>query len=123
VKRKEKENCAHQKSNKGTQRQNRHTETKEGHHKSQTEFSLKLTYDILSGKNAHIIPKGVPEWTAVELLYILLALQVFWGWLIVKVLYKLIRDGHAEDNRSDDEGGAEEDPSEEDSTADIQKEE
>jgi len=32
-----------------------------------------------------------------------MALQIFWGWLIVKVLYKLITDGHAEDNRSDDE--------------------
>ncbi len=29
---------------------------------------------------------------------------MFWGWLIVRVLYKLIRDGHVEDNRSDDEG-------------------
>lgn len=47
--------------------------------------------------------KGVPEWTCVVLLYILLALQVFWGWLILRVLYKLVRDGHVEDNRSDDE--------------------
>ena len=29
--------------------------------------------------------------------------QVFWGWLILRVLYKLVRDGHVEDNRSDDD--------------------
>jgi len=58
--------------------------------------------------SAHIeatryFPKGLPEWTSVILLYILLVLQVFWGWLIIRVLIKLIRDGHVEDNRSDDE--------------------
>jgi hypothetical protein len=34
--------------------------------------------------------------------------QVFWGYLIVRVLYKLIRDGHVEDNRSDNEEETEE---------------
>jgi hypothetical protein len=58
--------------------------------------------------SAHIeatvyFPKYFPEWTCVVLLYILLGLQLFWGWLIVKVLYKLATTGHVEDNRSDDE--------------------
>ena len=33
--------------------------------------------------------------------------QVFWGYLLVRVLFKLIVNGHVEDDRSDDE--AEED--------------
>ena len=59
--------------------------------------------------SAHIeatryFPKFAAEWTCVALLYILLCLQLFWGWLIVKVLWKLATTGHVEDNRSDDEG-------------------
>lgn len=51
-------------------------------------------------------PKGAPEWTAVGLLYVLLALQVFWGYLLVRVLVKLVVNGHVEDDRSDDEADA-----------------
>ena len=36
-----------------------------------------------------------------------LSAQVFWGYLLVRVLFKLIVNGHVEDDRSDDE--AEED--------------
>eukprot|EP00656_Telonema_subtile_P041674 TRINITY_DN46925_c0_g1_i1.p1 TRINITY_DN46925_c0_g1~~TRINITY_DN46925_c0_g1_i1.p1 ORF type:complete len:357 (-),score=76.55 TRINITY_DN46925_c0_g1_i1:198-1268(-) len=39
----------------------------------------------------------------VGLLYALLALNLFWGYLIVKVLWGLITSGAVEDNRSDDE--------------------
>mmetsp|Transcript_36879 Transcript_36879/g.47660 ORF Transcript_36879/g.47660 Transcript_36879/m.47660 type:complete len:260 (+) Transcript_36879:466-1245(+) len=64
--------------------------------------------------SAHIeatryFPKYNAEWTCVILLYILLCLQIFWGWLIFRVLYKLIRDGHAEDNRSDNDDDDDED--------------
>jgi hypothetical protein len=34
---------------------------------------------------------------------VLLALQIFWGYLIVKVAVKLAIHGHADDPRSDDE--------------------
>jgi|AntAceMinimDraft_5_1070358.scaffolds.fasta_scaffold59423_3 hypothetical protein len=33
--------------------------------------------------------------------------QVFWGYLLVRVLYKLLVNGHVEDDRSDDEADAE----------------
>ena len=46
---------------------------------------------------------------ALGLVYCLYGLQLFWGGLIVRVLIKLIRGGHVEDNRSDDEGGADND--------------
>jgi ceramide synthetase len=43
------------------------------------------------------------EWTCVGMLYILLALNFFWMYLIFKVLYGLITKGAAEDVRSDSE--------------------
>merc|ERR1712032_904793 len=57
--------------------------------------------------SAHIeatryFPKGLPEWTCVGLLYTLLALQLYWFFLIIKVAVKLIRGLNADDPRSDD---------------------
>lgn len=58
--------------------------------------------------SAHIeatryFPKGVPEWTCVALLEILLCLQVYWFYLLVKAVINMIRKGGVEDIRSDDE--------------------
>merc|ERR1712137_1480419 len=56
--------------------------------------------------SAHIeatryFPKGIPEWTCVALLYTLLALQVYWFALILRVAIRLLRGDSAEDPRSD----------------------
>ena len=40
---------------------------------------------------------------AQALLYILLLLQIYWAWLILKIVYKGLVDGEIEDIRSDDE--------------------
>lgn len=48
-------------------------------------------------------PKGLPEWTCVALLETLYALQCYWFFLIIKVAITMLRKGHAEDVRSDDE--------------------
>jgi len=48
-------------------------------------------------------PKGVPEWTCVILLEILLVLQIYWFSLIIRVAIKMAQGGNAEDVRSDDE--------------------
>jgi len=66
--------------------------------------------------SAHIeatryFPKGLPEWTCVALLYTLLALQIYWFFLIIKVAVKLFRGCNVEDPRSDDESGAEDESS------------
>ncbi|KAJ8600724.1 hypothetical protein CTAYLR_003946 [Chrysophaeum taylorii] len=58
--------------------------------------------------SAHIeatryFPKGIPEWTCVALLETLYALQCYWFFLIIKVAIHMIRTGHAEDVRSDDD--------------------
>merc|ERR1712151_1338013 len=58
--------------------------------------------------SAHIeatryFPKGLPEWTCIALLYMLLFLQIFWFSLIIRVALKLLRGDGAEDPRSDDE--------------------
>lgn len=49
------------------------------------------------------LPKGGPEWFAVVLLYMLLALQIYWFSLVLRVAYKLLIQGAVEDVRSDDE--------------------
>jgi ceramide synthetase len=51
---------------------------------------------------------GVGAWTCISLLYVLLCLQVYWFWLILKVAIKVITSGAAEDVRSDDEDEDEE---------------
>ena len=43
------------------------------------------------------------EWACVGLLYVLLVLQCYWFYLILKVLAKLITKGSVEDVRSDDD--------------------
>jgi len=42
-------------------------------------------------------------WSCIVLLYIVLALQAYWFYLILKVAIKVITKGEAEDVRSDDE--------------------
>jgi len=56
-------------------------------------------------------PKGVPEWTCVALLELLLILQVWWFRLIIYVAIKMARGEEATDARSDteDEGYEESD--------------
>mmetsp|Transcript_36808 Transcript_36808/g.98819 ORF Transcript_36808/g.98819 Transcript_36808/m.98819 type:complete len:198 (-) Transcript_36808:316-909(-) len=52
----------------------------------------------------HFFDKGLPEWTCVVLLYILLVLQVYWFTLLAKVAYTILVLGKpVEDIRSDDE--------------------
>jgi len=51
-------------------------------------------------------PKGIPEWSCVVLLELLLLMQIFWGRLIVNVAIKMARGEHVEDVRSDDEDEA-----------------
>lgn len=58
--------------------------------------------------SAHIeasryFPKGLPEWTCVVLLYILLILQAYWFSLLVKVAIRMFNGEGVEDIRSDDE--------------------
>jgi acyl-CoA-dependent ceramide synthase len=48
-------------------------------------------------------------------LYIVLALQAYWFYLILKVAIKVITKGEAEDVRSDDEGEDEDEDDAEDS--------
>ncbi len=52
----------------------------------------------MNGAHNSIDPRRSPDPPHVPVIS-----QVFWAWLIVRVLFKLIRDGHVEDNRSDDE--------------------
>merc|ERR1712050_441769 len=52
-------------------------------------------------------PKGVPEWTCIVLLYILLALQMYWFGLVIKAVMKILMTGQLEDVRSDDEAEGE----------------
>ena len=51
----------------------------------------------------YLPPYGIPEWSCVGLLYVLLVLQVYWMYLIAKVAVKLAFNGEAEDIRSSDE--------------------
>jgi hypothetical protein len=48
-------------------------------------------------------PFGTIEWICVGSTYVLLALNIFWFYLILKVLWGVITKGKAEDVRSDDE--------------------
>ena len=48
-------------------------------------------------------PKGIPEWSCVALLEILLVLQCYWFFLIVKAAVNMLIRGHVEDVRSDDD--------------------
>ena len=43
------------------------------------------------------------EMIAIGLLGVLAVLQFFWAYLLLKVVWKAVQGGHAEDNRSDDE--------------------
>jgi len=69
--------------------------------------------------SAHIeatryFPKGIPEWACVVLLEILLVLQCFWFYLLVRAVVRMFSSGGIEDVRSDDE-------SEEDQAEDKKK--
>mmetsp|Transcript_40191 Transcript_40191/g.87839 ORF Transcript_40191/g.87839 Transcript_40191/m.87839 type:complete len:648 (-) Transcript_40191:99-2042(-) len=61
-------------------------------------------------------PQYIPNYggaggkSCIAILFMLLALQLYWLFLILKVALKLARDGKVEDVRSDDEGPAEEAP-------------
>ena len=50
-----------------------------------------------------------------SLLYIVLALQAYWFYLILKVAIKVVTKGEAEDVRSDDEDDSDDDEEEDDS--------
>jgi len=54
-------------------------------------------------------PPSVGYWTCVVLLYIILALQVYWFKLILNVVHRVLVTGSAEDVRSDDEDEDEDD--------------
>ena len=54
-------------------------------------------------------------WSCIVLLYIVLALQAYWFYLILKVAIKVVTKGEAEDVRSDDEGEDEDEDDTEDS--------
>jgi len=45
--------------------------------------------------------KGTPEWTCVTLLWILMALQMYWFILLIKAIYRMFSAGGIEDIRSD----------------------
>merc|ERR1711920_525987 len=47
--------------------------------------------------------KGFSEWACLILLNLILLLQIYWFVLILKVAWKLLRGGGADDPRSDDE--------------------
>merc|ERR1711865_269319 len=58
--------------------------------------------------SAHIeatryFPKGIPEWTCVALLEILMGLQCYWFYLLSCAIVKMFASGGVEDPRSDDE--------------------
>jgi len=48
-------------------------------------------------------PKGIPEWSCVALLELLLVMQIFWFRLIINVAIKMAKGGGLEDCRSDDD--------------------
>jgi len=54
-------------------------------------------------------------WSCIVLLYIVLALQAYWFYLILKVAIKVVTKGEAEDVRSDEEGEDEDEDDAEDS--------
>lgn len=54
-------------------------------------------------------------WSCIVLLYIVLALQAYWFYLILKVAIKVVTKGEAEDVRSDDEDEDEDEDDTEDS--------
>jgi len=54
-------------------------------------------------------------WSCIVLLYIVLALQAYWFYLILKVAIKVVTKGEAEDVRSDDEDDSDDDEEEDDS--------
>jgi len=43
------------------------------------------------------------EFAAISLLAVLMVLQYIWAYYLLKVIYKTLAGGHAEDSRSDDE--------------------
>ena len=54
-------------------------------------------------ESSRYFPTRIPETICVMLLETLLALQVYWFFLIVKSAYNMIVNGHVDDVRSDDE--------------------
>lgn len=63
--------------------------------------------------SAHIeatryMPGSAAQWACVALLYTLLALQVYWFSLVIKVILKILSGVAGDDPRSDDEGEQEE---------------
>jgi len=51
----------------------------------------------------HLETHDIPEWTCVALLEILLVLQCFWFYLLVRAVVRMFSSGGIEDVRSDDE--------------------
>jgi ceramide synthetase len=71
-------------------------------------FAMRLVLYPYVCWSAHIeatayFPKHAAEWSCVALLEILLALQVYWFGLILKVAIRMLATGSAEDVRSDSE--------------------
>ena len=71
-------------------------------------FTLRLVlypYVVWSAhfESAQFFEHGPEAHTCVALLGLLLLLNMFWGYLILRVLHKLIVTGHVDDDRSDDE--------------------
>lgn len=58
-----------------------------------------------SVEGPRVIPNagGPAGWACIALLYVLLAMQLYWFWLIVQAAIKLSKDGAVDDPRSDDE--------------------
>ena len=54
-------------------------------------------------ERTQFIEHGASSHACLAMLGFLLLLNLFWGYLILKVLHKLIVTGHVEDERSDDE--------------------
>ncbi|KAJ6556601.1 TLC domain-containing protein [Mycena vulgaris] len=71
-------------------------------------LNLRILYSILSVPPTVHIPPLVHQ-SAFAALCLLQALNMFWGWLILRIVVRALRTSKAEDVRSDDEDGDEED--------------
>lgn len=69
-------------------------------------FATRLVMYPYACWSAHIeatrhFEKGIPEWACVALLEILLVLQCYWSYLLIKGIVKMVTKGGVEDVRSD----------------------
>lgn len=66
-------------------------------------FEAKHYIDHSKEPNAYLGIYMFDELVAIGLLTVLMVLQFWWAWLLLKVVWRTLQTGHADDSRSDDE--------------------